>query len=243
MKADKILSRYRENRNPLAGICLAAFSLVGDSVAKLMLVGSLPFDQNEARQFVFQRFGYKLFPLLGTYEFGRKDRSTFWCTLFAAKPLNVVEPAENKKNLVQMNANAWLDQDIGKVWAKETIDGKEFLVRSNDDNLGELLNLVSLQASSTARTLQVPMIACKVGDLVDVVTIIDGKPMTVKGTVKAVSSTHCTVSTTDGDLSVPLGSVVRKHITQEESDKVVDYLSQAYNPKNGSFDYGALFKR
>jgi len=239
----RILSNYMttKQQDTTLGVSLAGYQIIDDKNVKLALANSEPFSLNTVRANVYKMFDYALMPVNGTVDYLKGNNGLFYSTVIAYKSPSKVRDL-NTSNMVQIAANTFLEENLGTFWEKKEIEGKDYFIRENDDDINKLLESVALQACASINAFSFQRANMfEKGDEVDIYYMKDNKPIISKGKIVTDKGYTVSVRVNNKLMEVPVGSIVKKHMTQQDKNEVVDYLSRAYNPKDSNIDYASKF--
>jgi hypothetical protein len=231
MSLTDVMAKY--NKTKPAGATMVGRQLLDDNNVKLVLKKD-SITLSDAREAVFKA-NYSLMPVNDTFV-----AMGAYATIIAHRSPKQVKDINSK--MVQLNASSFMDEELGSIWSKENIEGSEYFTRENDVNIDEILQSVtaiSMLASFDFSTFNPKY---SLGSTVDIYVIKDGRPQTLTGKVCGIEKQNVCVMTDDGKVEVASGAVVKTYETPAEMNEVVKHLGKAYNPKDGSMDYGKLFK-
>ena len=231
MSLNDVLKSYVKTKP--AGAAMVGRQLLDDNNVKLVLKKD-SITLNDAREAVFQA-NYSLIPVNDTFV-----SMGAYATIIAHRSAKQVKDLSSK--MVQLNASSFMDEELKTIWSKEKIEGDEYFTRANDVDIDEILQSVTAVAMLASFDFSTFNPQYSVGSTVDIYIVKDGKAQTVTGKVSSIDKHLVTVMTDDGKVEVASGAVIKTYETPTEMNEVVKHLGRAYNPKDGSMDYGKLFK-
>lgn len=155
--SDRILASYNskvqeQKVNPCT---LVGYAALGERSARLIFASSAPIQLEDARNFVFEATDHKLIPIAASFAAsnGCDEMGRHYATLIASRAAVLMEPFDSQDNTkVCMNASAtvFLDQNLGCTWERKSVDGKDYLVRSNAEDIDAVLK-TAMTASADMR--------------------------------------------------------------------------------------------
>jgi len=152
INAVNIVSSYlnKKDEDKTLGIHLEACAAIGNNSAKLVVGSTTQLSLGAVKEFVFATTGYKLIPYSDSYvPFKQEEDGLYKASIIAFRSKRVEEEAGSKKNMTQISANSYLDQEVGDVWEKEDIDGSPHFVKKNLENIEKILEDVAYTSAST----------------------------------------------------------------------------------------------
>ena len=245
---NRVANNYSKSKKQDAtlGIGITSYQKLDKDNIKFIVSSSEELDLNKIIEFIYSSFDYALIPVNRSLRRYHGDDKLFYATVIAHRSPKICAKVETS-TFVKLNANSYLNEEMGTVWEKEKIGEEDFYVRQNDDDLDEVMDAISLSANigiSAAFDMTTFNPKYDVGSEVDVYYIKNSKPIIEKGKVTGLSKENVSVSVGGGKIDVPSGSIVKVYPGKGEETDVVDFLKKCYNPKgNVDFDYGALFNK
>lgn len=250
--ADRIIDKVRtvnascRNHDKFVASCAP----LGKNSAKIVIGSTNPIDLSTARDFIFSITGHTLIPCNETFTAYVNNHSDIhYASMIAYRTteMQVSEDDPRAQAFVQVNANTYLDQNIGSVWEKSIVEGKPYYVRQNDDDVETLLKTFNLTAS-VSENLAIDAFSPDLSKGVNVVEFFVhdkfGKTGVEHGIVKAVAEATVSVQVGEHLVTIPTLAVTKVVSVEGASSisEVIDYLKKAYNPSDGSIDYAKMFK-
>ncbi len=242
---NRVLNNYKKIKEGqmTAGVGVIDHAPISKDCVKALLFSQSEMNTASVKSFVFEAFSHKLFPVQSSIQLFQDEQGRNYATIVLARigSINMSIEDGEKKGLTKISASSYLDQEIGQVWNKESIEGKERFVRNNMDDIDTIMEAVKVTAS--VYEIQGMGMAdfnprYKAGSEVDVYLLKDNVSTIVKGTVKSISGQQVVVKLESGDtVTVPSGSVIKTYLTSDEMGDAVNYMRKAFNPPDGSLDY------
>jgi hypothetical protein len=236
----KIVSNYLNKKRSMttAGISICDYNLLNKDNVKLVFSSSDPIELLTARNLVFNKFDYSMIPVNETFASSKQEDGMFQASIIAHRSPMKVKDVQT--DMTKISANSYLDEKVGDIWEKQEIEGKEYFVRNNDEDIAKILEAIAVTAG---RNLQDVAPRWDVGTTVDVYVVKDGKPVVLSGKVKQIKGQTVVVMVNRQAIEVPSASIIKAYSDAGERNEVVDFLKKAYNPPNADFDYGSLFNK
>ena len=239
---EKVLSNYQKQKSNdrTIGCHLVSCADFGKKCAKLVIGSSGKLDKNTVRKFVFSCTDYKLIPYNETINYFQDKKSDFhYASVIAYKPSIQYKEAEKASGMVQINSNSFLDEELGNVWEKKEHNGKQYFVRSNDDNVDEILKEAYLNSSAMIRaTNNIEEFTYKPspGDYVEFFTFGNDTPGKSVGYVKSSSEESVEVKVNKKSYNIPVHAITAKVPGDEVNsvEEVVEWLKDAYPTEENS---------
>lgn len=236
VNVDRIFKTISANKSAQTSIVLAGYSPLGKNSAKLILSSGSQISLDDARNFVFQKFNHTLLPFNSSYTTGAHRNM---CTASIIVYRNSVKTRMEAKGLVQINANSYLDTELGEVWESKEVEGTKMFVRENTDEINKVLSDLNMTAASMFRVeaaaFRQPV---ETNNVIEFFAKSKDAAETAVGVVAGVSEDTLDVLVGSATISIPRDAMIRV-ISATSVDEVVDYLVKAY-PNNP--EYAALIK-
>ncbi len=236
--AKNIINNYMKakSENATLGMYTVSASLLGNHSTKIIIGSATPINLNSAREFIFAATDNKLVPYNETFK-TYEDKHGFYASMIAYRSAIQHKTEEAVKGFTQISANSYLDTDLNQVWTKENIDGKNFYIRQNDDQLEEIMqNALYITSSSNVALSVNPNTfeeTIEADDFVEFFTLdVDGNPGKSLGQISDISNEGdmVTVKVQDQEVAIPASAILNKINIQAASSKaeVMEYLKKAY---------------
>lgn len=129
---------------------VAAASACGKVTSRVIVASMEPFSAAEAVTAIQENLGNKVIPFAPSFTPIQSEAHPAMCfaSVHCYKSSHKVRPAD-EANMAQckaITASTYLDVQLGDVWERKEIDGKQYLLRANDDDLEEVMG-IALTAS------------------------------------------------------------------------------------------------
>lgn len=122
----------------------------GKVTARIIIASMEPFTAAEAATAIHENLGNSVLPYLPTFTplISEAHPNMIFASMHCYKDPHKVRPADetNMANCQAITASTYLDVNLGNVWERKEIGGKQYLIRANDDDLEEVMN-IALTAS------------------------------------------------------------------------------------------------
>lgn len=234
----KVLSTYaqKKSKDRTLGCHLVTCDNFGKNCAKLVVGTGGNLDKNTVRQFIFSCTDHKLIPFTDSMKFYEDGRNGYnYASVIAYKPSIHYKDADKVSGMTQINSNSFLDEELGSVWEKRDLNGKQYFVRSNDDDVEEILREAYLNSSSaTVRaSANINEFNHRVspGDYIEFFTFKKDTPGKSLGYVTSSAEDSVKVRTTKGkEFDIPVHAILSKVPGEEVNsvEEVIDFLKDAY---------------
>ena len=132
---------------------VAAASACGKVTSRVIVASMEPFSVSEAVSAIHENLGNKVIPFGASFTPIQSEAHPAMCfaSVHCYKASHKVRPADeaNMSQCKAITASTYLDVQLGDVWERKEIDGKQYLLRANDDDLDEVMG-IALTASVAA---------------------------------------------------------------------------------------------
>ena len=228
VNVDKIFSNL-ETIKKTAGVTasLVGYSTLGKDSARVFIKSARELGLEETREFVFEAFQHTLIPFNASFSI--KDGVS---SVIVYR--NAYKTLEAKANLVQLNANSYLDVELNEVWESKTVDGNVMFVRENTDEINKVLSDLHMTASQMYR-IEANAMLCNVeaSNVIEFFAKTKDSADIAVGIVSSVNADTVDVFVGSQQLTIPRHAVLRV-IAATSVDEVLEYLSKAY-PQNPEY--------
>ena len=232
----KVLENYNKTKvsDKTMGCSLIACENFGKNCAKMVIGSYNELDKHTIRSFVFSSTDHKLIPYTDSINKYRDDTNNYhYATVIAYKPsIRYKDALKASNTMTQINSNSFLDEELGNVWEKKDVNGKQYFVRSNDDNIEDVLEEAYLSSSaSTKLAASVSNFNEKVkpGDYVKFFTFKQDTPGNAIGHITSASRDKVSVKTIKGkELTIPSHAIIAA-VPEEQVDNVEDVVNWLKN--------------
>ena len=247
--ADRILASF-ESKCEEAGVTdcmLMAYSTLGDRSARLVLASHGPIGLEDAKSFVFASTDNKLIPIAASFSrsAGSDAYGLHYASIVAHKAALLMEafdPQDTNKVCMNASATVFLDQTLGCTWDRKNINGKDYLVRNNGEDVEGVLR-AAMSARSVLPEMRASIeefrIPIEAGAYVRFIGFSgdEGVPFIEVGRVTEVKANTLKVSveangsTIDSEIPVDAALTVVPMEAASNVDEVIEYLTRAYGPR------------
>lgn len=246
---NNIARRFQEktSHDGKIGAFVAAVQPLGEKTVRIILASHKELEVTAAREFVFAASRHNLIPYTPTFSKYQGTDGMCYAGITAyvvdIQHLSVDDP--KAATFANLQANTFIDQELGNVWERKTIDNKSYFVRSSEDDLESILS--EMQASYGSKTgVDVRAFAPKVGvgNVVSFFTMdVEGKPGTATGIVASVHGTDVKVKSNEHFYTIPMFAInqVVQMQAGDAPEEVIKFLREAYNVEG--IDYAGLFNK
>lgn len=233
---ERIISKYLQAKEETKtlGVSLEAYEVLDKDSVKVAASSSTPIDRDTLRAFVFSAFDYSLTPIRFTDAYYEGDNNMFYATCVASRT-RVQRPAEGSK-FTRISANSYLDEDLGKIWEKQEIEGKPYFVRDNDDDIQKIVESVAIGASSALGGFNPRY---EVGSQVEFYHRVGDKAVVKSGKVTKFDGPFVNIKCDAGTVKIPSGAIIKVNDAPKEG--VIEYIRKAYNV--GDVDYASFLTK
>jgi hypothetical protein len=231
------MDRYEamKQKDKTVGIYLLTAAKLGDYSARLIVGSSGPISISAARDFVFASTDNRLMPHNDTFRTWEEKHQHIGSIFAHRSPVKYKETSK-LPGLVQVSANSYLDHEIGTVWEKTEIGGKEYFVRQNEDDIKKVLEDVTILTASIYtghRTTITDFIGnVEKGNVVNFFTLTaSGKAGSAFGKVIRKNGDNVLLRVGDVKVTVPLlavNEVIDMPTKGETPEDIVNYLKKAF---------------
>lgn len=129
---------------------VASATPCGKHTARIIVASSLPISQADAISVIHRDLNHSVIPYGPSFTLLQSEAhpNMMFASIHAYKASHKVRPADeqNMAKCQSITASTYLDVDMGTVWERREIDGKQYLLRANDDDLNEVM-AIALTAS------------------------------------------------------------------------------------------------
>lgn len=132
---------------------VASASPCGEVTARVIVASFEPFSVSEAIDAIHENLNNKVVPYAPSFTplMSEAHPNMVFASVHCYKSSYKVRPADeaNMANCHSITASTYLDVELGNVWERKEIAGKQYLIRANDDDL-ESVMAMALTASVAA---------------------------------------------------------------------------------------------
>ncbi len=236
--SDKIVSSYMDSKkeNKTLGMYTVSCDLLGNHSTKIIIGSATPINLNTAREFIFASTGNKLIPYNESFK-GYEDKNNYYASMIAYRSAIQHMSEEKGSKLSKVSANAYLDTELNQVWTKKEIEGKNFFIRDNNDDLESIMqNALYITSSSNVAVSVNPETfndSVEIEDFVEFFTLdTEGQPGKAVGQISDISKDEdqVTINVMDTEIAIPIYAIINKVDMEAASSKaeVLEYLKKAY---------------
>lgn len=225
---------------------IAYGKIKADNSNLFQLVVASPHEINVEKtgRHIFQDFNYTLIPVTGSYH-SHGVFNGYHVASIVAERTPYMRRETRTDSMIEVRANVFLDQNIGKQWEKKVDDkGNDYFVSMNDVDIEGLLSNVT--ASTVSLTASIGNWDSKfgVGNTVKFCTVVRERPFMDVGQIRAMSEKGITVTGSNGATHViPVGAVVAVVPVQASiEDDIFEIYNQTIPPTADGKQYGDLAK-
>lgn len=231
------------------GIRVVASKALGRNTVRVIVSSAGKLDLPSVKNFIFNASNYTLIPFNDSYLESNTDSNSFasiHCTFSRVCHLREDDPRATR--IVQLSANTYLDQEIGTVWQKKNIENVNYFVRSSEDDVEKILTEMNANYPANIKASMEDFIpSMAVGNVISFFAHTDKGSSIEQGIIASIDSAKQAIKVKSNNhfYTIPLLAVHRvvALAAGDIPEDVINYLKQAYNPKDGSFDYAEMFKK
>lgn len=244
-----------QNKQKVSTCWVASATPCGEHTARLIIASLEPFTVADAINAIQESMNNKVTPFAPSFTqlISEAQPTTLFASVHCYKSSHKIRPADeaNMAKCQAITAATYLDVDLGNVWERTEIGGKQYLIRANDDDLEEVLSLAL--TASTAEEAQVRpdgfLIVPKPGEFITYFAaerLENGiRPFIEVAQVTEVTGNAVGIIIEEGEHSatatLPMASVINvlatdccqalnpdKKLTRRD---ILNYLKEAYGPE------------
>jgi len=233
-----------KNQDSTLGLYLDSCIPLGKNSAKLVVGSSTEITLPTIKKFIFDVTNHKLIPYGGSFIPYKKENKIFRAGIIAYRSGRIEKCVEDNSHLIQVSGNTYLDMQVNEIWEKEDIDGTPFFIKTNTEDIDQILQDVSyITASTNVRNEAninnfIPIFSKN--DWIEFFTLKDGKPGIAIGQINNIDK-EVEVSIGDLRTKVPVHAITRVIKSSDQVNSIADvikFLKKAY-PK----DYSKVIKK
>ena len=148
--ANRVLDKYfaGKEENKTLGCHVVAWAPLGENSAKVVVSAASPIDLATIREFIFAVADRKLIPNNETYIQNKHEGGMFYASIITYRSPVEHKPIDEMPKATQISANAYLDEELGQIWEKAEVEGKQYFVKKNTEDIEDILKQVTYTTAS-----------------------------------------------------------------------------------------------
>lgn len=226
----------------------------GKHTARVIVSSFEPFGISDAVNAVHENLSNKVIPYAPSFTplMSEAHPTMVFASIHCYKSPEKIRPAD-EANMAKCNAitaSTYLDVELGNVWERKEIEGKQYLVRANDDDLDTVMQMALTASVATTSRVDASgfFVEPKVGDYITFFatesTDLGTKPFIDVARVTEVTAGSVGISIEEGGHSasayIPTPSVVNilegaaldGNMSRRD---IINFLKECYGPEYAKY--------
>lgn len=143
---DKMAMQLKANGNASLNTCWVASAIpCGTQTARLIVASAEPFTVSQAVEAINNTMQGKIAPFAPTFTQlqSAAHPNLLFASIHCYKGSHVIRPADEATmaKCQAITASTYMDVELGNVWERTEIGGKQYLIRANEDDLDEVMSI------------------------------------------------------------------------------------------------------